>query len=96
MTIVEFHSKACLEMNEMCNVFDKSCSLNSMFYNKKANFRPWKLAMETKISRFLTASNQKVCKGIKKSFEDVVHLDLKVYEISPALGNIQILRNQEG
>ena len=49
----------------------------------KVDFRPWKLALKIEKCCFLTALNQKVLQGIKKSLEDV-HLDAKIYWILPA------------
>ena len=43
-----------------------------------------KLASMTKNSCFLAAFNQKVVQDIKKSFQ-IVHLDAKAYQISPAM-----------
>ena len=64
--------------------------LLTQFSNKKQNFRKIKLILDLenwqqkrKNSRFLKALNQTVLQDIKKSFEDV-HLNVKVYQISPA------------
>ena len=52
------------------------------FQEDRVDFRPWKLALKTKNSCFLTALNQNILQDVKKSFDDV-HLDAKFYFISP-------------
>ena len=57
--------------------------IKNKFQDDKVDSIPWKVASKTKNSLLLTALNQMVLKDIKKSFEDV-HLDAKIYWVSPA------------